>query len=146
MVNLIYSTPPLFILMFSLSPSLLSFSSFPPSSSLFVRKRVNTPTLLVSLMAPWKPVTPFFTDLRVCASVCVCVCLWVGSGSCSVSKSRGGHSRLYGPLAVIHVNSLKTTEALSSLFSPKGLCRNVKFNPITIVVLFNELKLDVETN
>lgn len=59
--------------MFSLSPSLLSFSSFPPSSSLFVRKRVNTPTLLVSLMAPWKPVTPFFTDLRVCASVCVCV-------------------------------------------------------------------------
>lgn len=112
MVNLIYSPPPfVYVNALSLLPS-CPFSSFPPSSSLFARERVNTPALSVSLMAPWKPVTPFFTDSRVGASVCVFM------GGIRVlfgfKKQRRGHGRLYGPLAVIHVNSLKTTEALSS--------------------------------
>lgn len=50
----------------------------------------------------------------------VFVCVFMGGIRVlfSFKKQRRGHGSLYGPLAVIHVNSLKTTEALSFLFYP----------------------------
>lgn len=81
------------------------------------------------------------TILHRLGSVCICVCVFMGGIRVLLSfkKQRRGQVLLCGPLAVIHVNSLKTTEALTSLFSPNGPCWNVKFNPIIIVVLFNKL-------
>lgn len=121
-VNLFCSTLSLFFsfLLPSLSTSLflpLSFSFFSPSSSVLC---VNVLTLQLCQWASRHHGNQSHYSLPVWDCVCVCVCWWVGSGSCFVfQKLRRGRGRPNGPLAVIHVNSLKMPAALFSLLSLK---------------------------
>lgn len=82
-VNLSLSTHALFFLFIvfycALSASLcLCPFLFPTIILPVVFEHVNTPALSVSLMAPWKPVTPFSAGVFLCACVAVCVCAPIG--------------------------------------------------------------------